>query len=567
VFALTFAIAAPVLRRGYVLSYDMVAVPRQTLLPDALGMGEALPRAVPAEAVVVALSHMVEGEWIQKTLLVVLLLVAGLGAAALVPSDRRWIKAVAATGYLWNAYVAERLVLGHWWLLLGYACLPWLVSWTIRAARGEPRALPALILVAAGGSMVPTAGLLSTVVVAVVLIGSLDWRKRGEAARRMGLVVGLLVVIQATWWLPGLLHPGASGGANPFAARADSAGVLFSVLTLGGVWNADVVPDSRTAPVVILGAALVLLAAGYGWRPFRERLGERLAASILALGARGLLLALWTTTTWGAAALDGAGHLFGGAGLLRDAQKFVVLWALPVVILVALATERLADRVLDPAGARAVLVGSLMLPLVVLPALGWGVAGRLQPVALPTSWSHARETIAQSAVPGDVLVLPWGSFRAFNFNGSRTSLDPAPRWLPRPSVVDGRLVVADAEGSGSMTVVEEESPRAGAAGALVAANMPAAPQLAALGIGWVVVERDTPGYVPSRLLVGLTPVLDADDLQLWRVPRATHGSGWGRGTTLVVLVDLAVVMLLVSAAVWLIGSGRRWHLLRSPNDS
>jgi len=29
---------------------------------------------------------------------------------------------------IWNPYVAERLLQGHWSLLLGYGCLPWIAT-------------------------------------------------------------------------------------------------------------------------------------------------------------------------------------------------------------------------------------------------------------------------------------------------------------------------------------------------------------------------------------------------------------------------------------------------------
>ncbi|MFM7596811.1 MAG: hypothetical protein ACKO70_00310, partial [Actinomycetota bacterium] len=47
VAVLSLAIMAPTLVPGFTLSYDMVFTPRQALLPDALGIGGSLPRAVP----------------------------------------------------------------------------------------------------------------------------------------------------------------------------------------------------------------------------------------------------------------------------------------------------------------------------------------------------------------------------------------------------------------------------------------------------------------------------------------------------------------------------------------
>lgn len=546
VLAMTLTVAAPVLRPGYVLSYDAVAVPRQTFLPDSFGVGVAFPRAVPAETFTVAVTYLVDGQWVQKGLLVACLLVAGLGAARLVPARRRLACAAASTAYVWNPYVAERLVLGHWWLLLGYAVLPWLVVWSVRVAKGERGARPVLLLLLAAGSTVPSAGLMSSAVVLVMVASCTERPLSGASLRRLATLLAVIVVVEAPWWLPGLLHGGPAPGeaAAVFASRAENAlGVVGSVLGLGGVWNGAVVPESRGLTVAVLGTGVAVLGAVYGLQPLRERLPDGEARGLLVLGGAGLALALWTATAWGSEALDALVGATPGFGLLRDAQKFAALWALLLSVLVALALERVSAHTSDAVGARAILVGGVLLPVVLMPDLAWGVGGRLVPVALPPSWSQARDVVARSDEPGDVLVLPWGAFRRFDFNDGRTSLDPAPRWLPRPSVVDDRLVVANAD---TFTVVPAESGRARAVEQLLESGAPASEALAGLGIGWVVVERGTPGEVPPHLLDGTVSVLSDPQLELRRVPSAQPGPGWpSPATQVVLLVDLGVLLLLV----------------------
>src|ERR1700712_3690198 len=78
-------ILAPALRPGYVLTYDMVFVPRQPLVRDLVGLGWATPRAVPSDLVVALLSHIVPGQIVQKLALVGIVAGAGWGAARLSP--------------------------------------------------------------------------------------------------------------------------------------------------------------------------------------------------------------------------------------------------------------------------------------------------------------------------------------------------------------------------------------------------------------------------------------------------------------------------------------------------
>jgi hypothetical protein len=105
-----------------------------------------------------------------------------------------------------------------------------------------------------------------------------------------------------------------------------------------------------------------------------------------------------------------------------------------------------------------------------------------------------------------VAVLPFGTYRAFDWNDARPQLDPAPRWLPLPTVVDDELVVGG-------QVVAGEDLRARAVGA---AEDPA--RLAELGIGWVLVEHGTPGVAVPPAIGALPLEFDGAQLDLHRVP-------------------------------------------------
>ena len=124
---LTALVLAPLAWPGYALVGDMVVTPRQPWVPDVLGLGSALPRAVPIDAVMALLTTEVDGALVQRVTLVAALMLAGLGTARLAPGGR-WTAAGAGTLAIWNPYVAERLAIGHWTLLLGYASLPWLIG-------------------------------------------------------------------------------------------------------------------------------------------------------------------------------------------------------------------------------------------------------------------------------------------------------------------------------------------------------------------------------------------------------------------------------------------------------
>ena len=88
---------------------------------------------------------MLDGGIVVKVLLIAGLWLAGWGsarlAAAVLPASGARGQFVAATLAVWNPYVAERLLQGHWSLLVGYGCLPWVAATVLRMRSERTRPL------------------------------------------------------------------------------------------------------------------------------------------------------------------------------------------------------------------------------------------------------------------------------------------------------------------------------------------------------------------------------------------------------------------------------------------
>jgi hypothetical protein len=504
-------VTAPVLAPGFVLLRDMVFVPRQDLDLDALGLGGTLPRAVPVDAVMALVTAVVPGDLVQKAVLFGTVFAAVLGAARLVPAGpdgRRGLAgAVAGVVYGWSPYLAERLLIGHWTLLMAFAALPWIACAALHVREGRPKAMARLILVCAPAALTPTGSLLAAGVV-LVLVGR----------RRLAAAAAAVLVLALPWIVAGFLHP-AGGGSDPagvaaFAARAEGwGGTLLSVLGTGGIWNAGAVPSSRGNVLLPVLTLLLLALAVTGLTDRAVRTGP--ARRLLLLGVAGLVLALAGTLPGVRDLLEVAVREVPGAGLVRDGQKWVAWWALSLAVGAGLGARRLAAAARSRAGGAAaglVAAGAVLLPLIALPDLVWGVGGRLEPVTYPPDWQRVREALAADDAPGDVLVLPFGAYRSFDWNDGRPQLDPAARWLTRPTVADDELVVDGRRVGGEDVRARRVS---------AAADDPAG--LAALGIGWVLVERGTPGRPVPASVTDLPVAMDGADLTLYRVPDARPG--------------------------------------------
>ncbi len=635
-------VTAPLLAPGYLLLRDAVSTPRSYPTDSALGLGDAAPRAVPQDALLAVLSAFIDGGLLVKVILVVALWAAGYGSAVLARDLLRASlgpQLVAATVALWNPYVAERLLQGHWSLLAGYAALPWtaLAAYRLRSSatakrrrrnlsntparlengldepptpqksehsenarptdvtearrqtaptgKAEPRdhATPTGEAEAPIGRSENPGGLtpadtpepphsaapadtagegrrgrvgavprgrMRTVSAWAALAGSLAAAGltptgallAGVTAfalvqRRQLLPAFVVWVAASAPWLAATALSGA--GAEPsdpagiaaFAARAEPGlGTLGSVAGLGGIWNADAVPDSRTTPLAAIATLALLAIVALGVRAVAtggaDPDNRRVRRALLLLAAVAVLFPALGATAWGMQALEWLVAHVPGAGLLRDTQKYAAL-AVPAYALCAAAgcavtARRLSsvpsDRPTTAHPAVTSTIAAVFVALVVLPLydLAWGAGGAVRAVRYPAGWQQVAERIDG---PGDVAVLPGGMFRKFRYSGPAPVLDPAPRMLPNDVLQTGELPVRGRTVSG-------EGARAREVEALLLHGGPAS-ELAGRGVGWVLVERTTPGPLgaSATTLAQLERGYEDADLALYRVPGVIEHRG------------------------------------------
>jgi hypothetical protein len=513
---LAVVVLGPALGPGYVLQYDMVFVPRQWLLPASFGLGGQLPRAVPQDAVLGVLTAVLPGSVWQHLALLAIVVLGALGAARLLREQPLVVRLAAALLLVWSPYVAQRLLLGSWSLLLAVALLPWALQAAVDVRSGRPHARWRLLLLVGLASITPTGGLLVVLVVGPVAVGP---RSRAALRERV-LLAAALVVLQLPWVVPSLLHPASAAsdpaGAGVFALRSEGGwGPLLTALGTGGIWNGEVVLPSRALALAPVAAVLLAVLALLGLRPLSRVLGRAAVGWLAACAVAGLLVAVlgaWSPTR---GLVEQVVSAVPGGGLLRDGQKWLAPWTLLLALAAPLGLRSALSRVQDATVAAALGVALVLLPVAVMPDLVWGGLGRMRTTDYPEGWTRTRDLLeSPAAEAGDVVVLPWSAFRAFTWNRRTTSLDPAPRFLPRTTVVDDSLLVAGADG---LVRVSGEDPRSEVVATALRAGRPLAEVLPGLGVRYVVVEGGTPGEVPATALAGLERLDDDSSLALWKV--------------------------------------------------
>lgn len=536
---LALAVTAPVVAPGYLLIRDAVSTPRSYLTDAALGIGENAPRAVPQDFSVAALSAVVDGGIIVKALLIAGLFLAGWGAGRLarqlLPDAGMAGQLVAVTVAIWNPYVAERLLQGHWSLLVGYGCLPWVAASVIRL-RDTAAAWAAVAFWIALAGLTPT-GLIMAAVVALVCAGL-----------RYGPAILGIAVAAALPWLAAAAVGTALGvpqgaGLAPFAARAEPGlGTLGSLAGLGGIWNAEAVPHSRTTAFAVVGTIALLAVVACGIPVIlRRRLTERL----LMLAVAAVLLPAAAATRPGMTALRAGVDAVPALAVVRDAQKWVGL-AMPAYALAGAAAVLVLRTWLRPSVAALVCCAAV---LAALPDLAWGVGGALRPVHYPPGWAAAARLV--NAEPQTVAVLPAGTMRRFAWSGSAPVLDPWPRWVRAEVLTTGDLTI------GGKTVAGEGTRAREVQRLLAAGTDPAA--LARAGVGWLVVQRGTPGDMgrADQVLRQLSPSYADADIELYRIGGTSPAAAPDNRRLSIAAHLLWVVVLLGSGAVLAFSGLRR----------
>jgi hypothetical protein len=163
---------------------------------------------------------------------------------------------------------------------------------------------------------------------------------------------------------------------------------------------------------------------------------------------------------------------------------------------------------------------ALAAPVLLLPGLAWGAAGRLQPVQYPADWLRARQIIEADRHGGAVLLLPWAEYRRYPWNHGEAVFDPWPRFVARPMIWNDALQVG-------RNTVPAESERARALNPAIAAGGPLTPTLIHLGVRYVIVDagpllrhdQRRRGRLPALArLPGSRVVLAGPGLVLFRLP-------------------------------------------------
>lgn len=433
------AILLPLLRPGFILTLDMVFTP-------VLHMPQTVTSSYPFHALLHILNMLIPADVLQKCVLLITFILAGVGMHRLVRTLRvqpiEWGVYAGSILYVVNPFTYSRLMAGQYAVLLGYALLPWCLRRLILFAR-YPDMRRAVTL----GLLVVCIGIVSihTLGAVAILAGAAGiasiWRRRNlrPYIKYASVTLGVFIVLSSYWIMPLALGQGrtaqviqnfGTADVTAFATTGGSSiGKLGNIARLQGFWAESrqlyLLPQKGSVLWGLTALMIIgLTIAGLMWlRKYSPHVSTALgigavAAAVLATGiAAGPLAAIG----------------------LREPHKLVSLVALTYSVGVAYGIHALLQkcRTYHPGVYAAAAVCSIILPLLFTRVMFWGASGQLTARHYPASWEAVNTQLTQDPdhKNGTTLFLPWHQYMPFSFSDNRIIANPAAAYFDTPVIV------------------------------------------------------------------------------------------------------------------------------------
>ena len=425
--AVSIAVCYPWIGSGHLLLLDWLGPSTPLIPPQAYGLRGGLVTGLPLTIATNLLSYLF-GHYTNVLPALVFFPIATAGMARLVPTGLPG-KLSAALLYAVNPFVFDRLFVGQFNVLLGYAFLPVALSSLMSQERRGWRSVPGLalwwtLLIACSPHFVWIFGL-------AVLVWFLIHLREPGTMLRLALATASAAV--ATSYV---LFAAAAGGVGVKVGLADLRafrtlpdphfGLLVNVLGLYGFWRKG--PELAKNVVggwpVLLAGVLIVVTFGYlgKWSGRKgDSQGAKRALLLAVAGVGSLVLALGDQGPFGSLFRLAYEHVPFFA-IMREPEKFLSMYAAALAYGFGLGVDRLW-RNTSKRGAATIAVFALVVPLAYEPVIFGGLNGQVRLSSYPSTWAKARQTVAKRE--GALLVLPWHLYLSFPFTGKRVIANPA----------------------------------------------------------------------------------------------------------------------------------------------
>lgn len=452
----SLAILGPLLKPGYILTLDSPIAFNREPIAHLAGL-TSIPTSVfgatgnsaPYSLVMSVLDRLMPSWLVQKILLFLILLLAGVGVTRL-PLLQGVGRYFAGVFYVLNPFIYIRFMAGQWGLLLGYALMPFALKAFIDLLENATlrNAIKLALLVTLVGLAQLHSLALLLLLFLVLLIVKLVREGTAVPYRRLvrssSVALGLFIAVNLFWIIPFLTDIAAG---QTVVGRFDdrdrelfqpvsisSLGVVFDVASLHGFWRGTYNYAGDFFALWWLPFVLILFLVFLGAVTWVNRVKEHwLPLGLAVIGFLSFVLALGVATSPTGFVFKGLWAAAPGFAIFRDSHKFLALLALAYAYLGALGVQELWRLYAAPRihirwhWSRLLIMGSLLLPLAIaFPMVG--SAGQMRATDFPEEWQDVRDVLKADRADYQVLFLPWHMYMGFDWlpNDEKLLADPSP---------------------------------------------------------------------------------------------------------------------------------------------
>jgi hypothetical protein len=404
------SVMAPLYTGGYILSYDMVFSPNIQFNLESIQAQGGLYSSLPVTAVLWFFALLLPVDVIQKILLSGIFLFSAYSMYRSLNVESWLARVTASIMYMINPFVYDRLMAGHWRMLLAYSLTPFILRYFYDTFVNPSKrnVIKSLLM----WSLLIIINVHHLIIIGVLLLSlSVFMLRTRKQLLHVTLTLMGVLLLNSWWIILSILTKGNNGNFGldhyyAFNTNSDfNYGIWVNMLSLQGFWHTEwqSIKDILMAWPTLLFLWLSSIFAGLSFMQSYKSNEKKLLYSLLLVSLCSLVFAAgpYPLTSDINEALFR--YVPGWSGL-RESQKFLSLLALSYSVLSAFGIDYIYKR----SKKIAIPLASLSLAgvLLITSCIYWGANGQLTTTRYPESWRQFDELLKIDTT-SKAIVLPW----------------------------------------------------------------------------------------------------------------------------------------------------------------
>ena len=509
-FALAAIITFPLVKSGYILTLDAVITPRVLFAPITSS-------SFIYQNILAVLNLFIPSDRIERIILFLIFFLSGWGMYRFTDKNLRFARYFAGIFYAINPFVYERVMAGHWQLLLGYSIFPYIVTLTMNYFHDSTKKNTVSLAIMATLLFNIAIHYLLIFMVFFITMGVTNAylhrqnkEKLNKITRQTIFFIGLTFVLNANWIISSILGISdisqaiksfTSGDLIAFQSVADSRlGLIFNLLSGYGFWaeayHYFLLPKDIIIFWPILSLAVILVFGIGLFRHIKEKSNIPILVTLPVLFLLALDIAGGVALKSFAPTVFWLYEKFPILGGFREPQKLVGI----VMFCYAYFGSFGLGKILATIKGKTKLAAFsffIILPFIYTPTVFGGFWGQLKPVWYPSSWEKVNQILKEDKSDFLTLFFPWHQYMRFKFANDRVVSNPALYYFDKPILSsqnyetaylythDTRLESLHVEG---LLSIEKEG--VNLLGDLVEGNLPWGESLSPVNVKYIILTKD-----------------------------------------------------------------------------